>query len=106
MRLHSLSTPNLTVRNTDATLTVDTCVDEAYIDRMIQIDKGVPIRAIRRGRTKELGELLRRMDVGDSFLLTEHPMSDRSLAKAAAKQAGIKLTSRTVEGGIRVWRIE
>ncbi len=73
---------------------------------MIQIDKDIPIKPYRRGRTGMFTEALRAMDVGDSFLLTENPASDRHTAKRAAKRMGIKLTSRTVEGGIRVWRIE
>jgi len=67
---------------------------------MIQIDHDIPVPDSKY-RTKYPWN---QMKVGDSFCaqLTEN---QRKGLHSCAKRAGIKITTRTTEEGIRVWRI-
>lgn len=76
----------------------------------IEIEKGIPVaksvtRCKGNGRVQKL---IKRMDIGDSFLLE---VEGRKLKykqrtfSAAAKSLGVKLITRTVDGGLRVWRV-
>lgn len=76
---------------------------------MIPIDKGIPIPRRKRG-----GRGPRRpiypwdsMEIGDSFLaegLTQIHMT--AVCAYAARKFGARFTTRKVEGGVRIWRIE
>ncbi len=69
---------------------------------MVKIEKETPIPP-RKGRPikwpwKDLA-------VGDSFLMRGVKINHAG-TRTAAKRYGLKLTARTVEGGVRVWRKE
>ncbi len=77
-----------------------------YIDvSTVAIDKGVPMPN-RGSRAMDWNPLLVKLDVGDSFLLPGAAKSAIGTAMKAFKDAtGKELSSRKVDGGIRVWRI-
>lgn len=67
----------------------------------IKIDTDVPIPR-RRNKYPWAG-----MKVGDSFLIPGKCIQKVSgLTSAGARCFGGKYTARTVEGGVRIWRIE
>jgi len=71
---------------------------------MIDIEKDVPLPESKK---KKWG-FLKDLKVGDSFF---YPLeSTRSYvymhAKSMSKYYGIKITGRTVNGGLRIWRVE
>ena len=69
----------------------------------IKIEKNVPLPLSTKGGSKYP---FLRMDVGDSVLLADLTISRvGSVTGHARRVAGFKFTSRTVEGGVRVWRI-
>lgn len=71
----------------------------------ISIEKDVPIQ---RSRIDMEVYPFADMEIGDSFLATKEnskkPQVVRSAAYEAGKRLGRKYVTRTVEGGIRVWR--
>jgi hypothetical protein len=69
----------------------------------LSIDKGIPMPEERSGWGK-FGNTIREMEVGDSVLVTEQ--RDVPNLQASAKRIGLRMTSRKVEGGWRVWRIK
>ena len=74
----------------------------------MKIDSSIPLPNTR-GTASEDRFPFRSMAIGDSFLLTGQDLrklnSERTLALRYAGKCGIKATSRSVEGGIRVWRV-
>ena len=71
---------------------------------MVEIDKDVPIPPRSRGGSKPKWPW-KDLGVDDSFLMGGHKPSATG-ATTAGKKYGMKFISRTVEGGVRVWRIE
>lgn len=77
----------------------------------ITIEKGIPLPARRNGREfLSKWAFLRTMEVGDSVFLERH--GKPKLGSRVATQLwihksryGLKFAWRTVEGGIRIWRI-
>ena len=70
----------------------------------VQIDKGVPLPG--RRQPMDWTPLLGKLEVGDSFLLPAAAKSAIGSAVKVHKDAtGMQLTTRTVDGGIRVWRV-
>ncbi len=69
------------------------------------IEKGVPLNTNRiHGNARYPW---REMEVGDSFLVLERKITNFSaIANSACKRTGFKFTCRTVEGGVRVWRVK
>ena len=68
----------------------------------IKIDKGVPVPA---GRSRYP---VRDMAVGDSFFVSCEKQSSKRIRGsvfASAKYAGIKTIGRSVDGGLRFWRV-
>lgn len=70
------------------------------------IEKGIPVpKQIGAGRkTKYPFDL---MEVGDSFLVTD--LKVKTISRSCGtygKRLERKFTSRTVDGGVRVWRTE
>jgi hypothetical protein len=67
------------------------------------IEKEVPLPSrSKNGNCKYPWDALA---VGDSFFAPVHIAAMAGLRLAADKRLKIKTTSRTVEGGVRVWRI-
>jgi hypothetical protein len=73
---------------------------------MFKIEKGVPLIPRPGGRTGSKYPL-DEMEVGDSFLVEGGTVKNLSCTiRAHAKKVGGKFATRTVEGGVRVWRTE
>jgi hypothetical protein len=73
----------------------------------IQIDKGIPVP--QSSKAPKWGPVLKEMEVGDSFLLTEkmgNPTNMKSNIWRTAKGLGYRLSSRATDDGVRVWRVE
>ncbi|MGB9154363.1 MAG: hypothetical protein WCD70_14890 [Alphaproteobacteria bacterium] len=70
---------------------------------MTQIEKNIPI-PIRKGISsfKGITEVLKRTEVGDSFLW---PTPTGNGLSSMAGAIGMEITVRKVDGGIRVWRL-
>lgn len=74
----------------------------------MEIEKGIPIP--KRGSILSKGkyDFLALMDVGDSILIVDNGeiKNFRSHAHRYAEMAGVKVATRKVEGGLRVWRTQ
>lgn len=71
---------------------------------MIDIEKGVPMPNFLGGTGYRYP--WSKMEVGDSFFVTDRTSTSVSgSATAAAKRGHGKFRCRTVEGGVRVWRV-
>lgn len=71
------------------------------------IEKGVPIPAHQHKTSLELIELMKSMDVGDSFAYSDDTKSKSGTVRfrEAAKNAGITVTIRSQSNGqFRLWR--
>lgn len=75
---------------------------------MYKIDKNVEIPQINRfGNGRKPKYPFAEMVVGDSFLVSDKKTSQMSSAVAGfCKRGEGKFICRTVEGGVRVWRIK
>ncbi len=69
----------------------------------IQIESGVPIPEKRAGLWS-LADQMREMKVGDSFVMP--PDYKSNSANSVGSSIGIKVTTRKLPEGTRVWRIE
>lgn len=75
------------------------------------IERDIPLAKITgtgaRTGTRESKYPLGEMDVGDSFLLSEGTVKTASHIVVAGNKRfpDRKFASRTVEGGVRVWRV-
>lgn len=79
---------------------------------MYEIEKNVPIPPEYR-RTRESKYPLKKMAKGDSFLIpvpADAPKESYARAQQSvqsyASRWKIKVTTRKIDGGVRVWRIE
>lgn len=79
---------------------------------MYEIEKNVPIPPEAR-RTRQSKYPLRSMAAGDSFMIplpVDAPKESYARAQQSvqsyASRWKIKVTTRKVEGGVRVWRME
>lgn len=71
---------------------------------MFEIEKFVPIQT---GYAKKKKYPFAEMEVGDSILFCESDMkSARSCSHAFGVRHGMKFTTRLVDGGMRIWRVE
>lgn len=70
-----------------------------------EIKSNVPIPI---GKTSGKTAALRRLSVGDSFTIpkTELKKHTRKGVYSSAQKVGIQITTREVEEGLRVWRVE
>lgn len=76
---------------------------------MMEIEQGIPVPRKKTGRPERRGimTLLRSMAIGDSIFIENVGHSDTSgrITRVRQQQGG-RFTSRSINGGIRVWRIE
>lgn len=76
----------------------------------LEIEKGIPIPAPQTGRGRSPNKYrypYRDMEVGDSFLVPGVLMSELTgMMSHAMKATGFRLSARTAEGGVRVWRVK
>jgi len=73
---------------------------------MFKIDQKVPLPRRKAGRDGSKYPW-REMKVGDSFFVqTENAGNLRSLASNTGRKLNAVFTARSVEGGVRVWRVK
>lgn len=71
----------------------------------ISIEKGIPMpRPSHRGGYGKFGNVVREMEVGDSVLVTKQ--GDICNLQQQGRRLGLRMSSRSVEGGWRVWRVK
>ena len=73
---------------------------------MIKVESGIPVpaRTSRQGGRPSIYPFAG-LDVGDSFFIPGKTVKTMSqTASKAAKRLGIEVITRTVDGGVRVWR--
>lgn len=70
-----------------------------------EVFKGVPIPIGQHGGVPSQ---LRRLQIGDSFLIPKSDLTKNTRASlfVSASRAGIKIMTRSTEEGLRVWRVE
>lgn len=68
---------------------------------MYTVDKGVPLPKSASQAKYPWSE----MAVGDSFFVPSMTESARGGLTSIAKSRGIKISTRKMDGGIRVWRV-
>lgn len=75
-----------------------------------KIEKSIPLPPPRRGSakpTKYRRLPLKEMEIGDSFFCrTKDSLTERLSMQNAARRLGMKVAIRSMNGGIRVWRVE
>ena len=76
----------------------------------IKIESGIPMpRQNRRGAGYWQG-IIREMEVGDSVLIPEDRVSKRTAIVYSGcwnrRFKPMRFSGRTIEGGVRIWRIE
>ena len=70
----------------------------------MKIEKGISIPKAFRGRKGKWDKLADQLEVGDSiFFTTEREFNN---ARNMLANRGIKITTRRIEGGFRIWRVE
>ena len=69
---------------------------------MYKIEKNVPMPTAR-GYAKGLTDAIRRMEVGDSFVIEK--LKRQSVYGTASRLGDRKISVREVDGAYRVWRI-
>jgi len=69
------------------------------------IEKNVPMNGSKRG--PKASYPFASMDVGDSFFVQDQDTQGRAAmgARAHGQYHGKKFSSRSVEGGVRIWRV-
>lgn len=75
----------------------------------LKIEKGIEVGTVRKyGRQSELTDALAKMDVGDSVLIKKNAESVSAKVCQWRDYHGRKerFTTRTQEGGVRVWRVK
>ena len=73
----------------------------------IQIEAGIELPArVNVAKPSKAKEKLQAMEVGDSFFVPFSAVKMvRETVMRRAKGAGVKMTSRKVDGGFRFWRV-
>lgn len=75
-----------------------------------QLERGIAIpksfHGNGRGLSHPVSLTVMAMQVGQSFFVPKGIKCAQSLAYGTAKKAGMKITIRKVEGGLRIWRIK
>ena len=72
----------------------------------IKIDKGVPISRLQRSGRRGIYPW-QDMEVGDSFFAPDQTVTQMAgAASSNHKSTGRKYSCRTVDGGVRVWRVK
>lgn len=81
---------------------------------MYQIETNIPLPSAKSGGSTASVYPLSNMYVGDSFLVPMEPVTAEARRRVTAaasgyaarnKDAGVKFSIRTVDGGLRVWRV-
>lgn len=74
----------------------------------LKIEPGIPIpEIVGRGAEGKNISLLRKMNIGDSvFFSGKHGRSLRNRYRVAAEVLNFKLSFRTLDDGVRMWRVK
>lgn len=75
----------------------------------MKIEKGIPIPEITQGqRGRKSMYPFKQMEIGDSVFFegADSKSKQMAAAKIYSKRYGIRLIGRTVDGGLRIWRVE
>lgn len=67
----------------------------------IKIESGIPLPTNRKN--SGVSDALRDMKIGQSFFVKGGKIAS---VGSLARQVGVKVTARTLNGGVRVWRIK
>ncbi|MGE5650927.1 MAG: hypothetical protein ACM34A_12090 [Bacillota bacterium] len=68
-----------------------------------EIEKGIPVAKSGAGRRSKYP--FAEMKVGDSILVRDCPVNAQKAAYAQSKRLGVVFRTRTVNKGVRIWRI-
>jgi hypothetical protein len=72
----------------------------------IVIEKGIPLPEGLRPKCLGLAQLVKQLEVGDSFLVPNAKITSlKTYCSKLGAQNAIRLAARAVEGGVRVWRV-
>jgi len=69
-----------------------------------QIETNFPMPSVKRKKDSVWKQLANEMKVGNSVLLKDRKQAD--CLYAAFYEKGMRSSMRTVEGGVRVWRVK
>jgi len=70
-----------------------------------KVEKGIPAPKVKKGPPRKYPWL--EMEVGDSFFVPGVNYNEfKTQPSNAGKRYGLKYTTRSVDGGVRVWRVE
>ena len=69
----------------------------------MKIEKGIPIQGFKRSL---VSNTLKEMEVGDSVLIPKEDIVTRQRFHQVAARINIKVSTRTVKEGVRIWRIK
>lgn len=69
------------------------------------IEKNIPLPEKKTGAKSVYADLMKRLDVGDSVLFDTSNFNKTVGICEAARKLGMKMASRKVDKGIRVWRV-
>lgn len=75
-----------------------------YLRNMFKVEKDVPVPNSGRGRkaSYELPD----MEIGDSFFIEGETSKYLARLFYQKKKKKYKLTARTMDGGVRIWRVK
>ena len=69
----------------------------------MKIEKGIPIQVFKRSL---VSNTLKEMEFGDSVLIPKEDIFTRQRFHKVAARINIKVFSRTVKEGVRIWRVK
>tara|TARA_R110002049_G_scaffold135140_2_gene294637 strand:+ start:172 stop:381 length:210 start_codon:yes stop_codon:yes gene_type:complete len=69
----------------------------------MKIEKGIPIQVFKRSL---VSNTLKEMEFGDSVLIPKEDIFTRQRFHQVAARNNIKVFSRTVKEGVRIWRVK
>lgn len=74
----------------------------------MKIEKNLPIEGLNKSRGRSPIYPFRDMDVGDSIFVKGQKLGGGAYQSAVihGNKYGKKFSGRTVEGGIRIWRVQ
>lgn len=72
----------------------------------VKIEKGIPIPKDGRGRKDMWGEIASQLEVGDSIFFALEDVRKFNTARNMLARRGVKVTTRRVEDGFRIWCVE
>jgi hypothetical protein len=70
----------------------------------LKVEKGVPIPEYRPRVYGALADACKKMDIGDSVYVPGVKCTNSIMSSVSRILGAGRFTSRTVEGGVRVWR--